>query len=72
MTLVREVKDSSTIKNYTYDTAESVLSVEFKNGGVYRYLDVPKSIVDELDIAESKGKYHAEFIRGEFEYEKLV
>ena len=40
-----------------------VLFVQFRNGSVYRYEGVPKSVYDSLLQASSKGKYFLRNIR---------
>ena len=37
----RVAVDSSSIASVGYDSKAYVLEIEFRNGGVYRYLDVP-------------------------------
>jgi|WetSurSiteA1Bulk_404760.scaffolds.fasta_scaffold00048_25 uncharacterized protein len=44
-----------------------VLEVEFKNGGVYQYIDVPEDTFNELVSSKSKGKYLDAYIKGEFD-----
>jgi hypothetical protein len=59
MTLIPCV--SSQLTAYGYDAATSVLAIQFKSSGsVYHYFDVPQSVFDGLNAAESKGSY---FIR---------
>jgi len=41
----------------TCNYLSGILEIEFKGSGIYRYLDVPKEIYDNLLKAESKGKY---------------
>lgn len=40
-----------------YDDVASVLEVEFRNGGIYQYLDVPRMHFDALLGAGSAGEY---------------
>jgi len=53
----RERLDSSSLASVGYDPSRQVLEVEFRNGGVYQYLDVPGEEYDELCEADSKGRY---------------
>jgi hypothetical protein len=53
----RQRLDSSSVASVGYDAASRVLEVEFHNGGVYQYLDVPGEEYAELREAESKGRY---------------
>lgn len=45
------------------------LFLEFKNGKVYRYLDVPQQVFDELLSTESAGRFFHSNIRESFAYE---
>lgn len=62
---------SSTISGYIYFKTERTLLIAFNNGSVYEYSDVPKEIYDGLCQADSKGKYHAIFIKYQFKYKKI-
>lgn len=48
---------SSNISSIGYDENQSILQVEFNNGSIYNYYNVPKTIYSELINAESHGKY---------------
>lgn len=45
------------------------LYLEFNKGKVYRYLDVPATVFEELLAAESAGRYFHTAIRERFAYE---
>lgn len=64
--MLREVVDSSSLKSIGYDRRSQTLEVEFSNGGVYRYDDVPLGLWTELRHAPSKGKFFQEKIRDQF------
>ena len=53
----RERLDSSSLASAGYDPAAHVLEVEFRNGGVYQYLEVPDVEYEEFMTAPSKGRY---------------
>jgi hypothetical protein len=57
---------SSAIASLGYDPKREMLEVEFRSGNVYRYLDVPEEIFQDLLQAKSKGRYFGENIRGRF------
>jgi hypothetical protein len=68
----RQPVDSRLIRSVGYDLIASILELELvESGRVYRYFDVPNSIVDELLTAESKGAYFNEHIRDMYAYEEL-
>jgi hypothetical protein len=62
--------NSSSIASVAYSTDAS-LDVEFRSGAVYRYFAVPRSILDSLLAAESKGAFLNKFIRDRFPYVRV-
>jgi hypothetical protein len=60
--------DSSNIARFAYDEANNVLKVEFKNGGIYDYFDVPQPVFNGMRNAPSKGQYLAQQIKGYYRY----
>lgn len=62
---------SSNIASIGYDEDTNTLEIEFHNGGVYQYFDVPFQVYDGLIEAGSKGQYLAEFIKGYYRYVKV-
>ncbi len=60
---------SSNIKAVGYK--EGNLYIEFTSG-VYVYTNVDKHIYEELLAAESKGKYVAANIRGNYSYRRVL
>ena len=54
--------DSSMIYAFGYDEQQQVLEVVFKRTGVYRYLNVPKEVYQQLLDADSKGSYMRDLI----------
>lgn len=70
---------SSNIKSYAKGYVETVansgkyihqLYIEFLNGSVYRY-DTTLETINLFELADSKGKFHNEYIKGKFEYTKI-
>jgi KTSC domain-containing protein len=55
---------STELASIGYEEANSVLEVEFRKGGVYRYFEVPVEVFKELMAAPSKGSYFNRVIRG--------
>jgi len=68
----REKVESSSLDSVGYDPRSETLEVEFKNGGVYRYLEVPEDEWRSLRTAESKGSYLNTHIKPTYRYRKLV
>jgi len=64
---------SSNIDSVGYDEKVKELYVRFKGGlGVYKYLLVPKELVETFMLAESKGKFFNSLIKNRFVWEKVV
>ena len=69
--LDRTPVESSSLASVGYEAGARMLELEFKNGGIYRYRDVPREIFEGLMAATSKGHYFLERIRGKFDYERV-
>ena len=59
----REPVQSSAIAKVGYSKRRHVLEIEFVNGAVYRYLDVPGTVYRDLMSAESKARFYDSNIR---------
>ncbi len=57
---------SSSMSRVSYHFGKSVLQVEFHDGSVYRYFDVPIHAYRELLQADSKGTHFNHHIRNAF------
>jgi len=62
---------SSNLASVGYDSAGYVLEVEFSDGDVYQYLDVPETVFQELVSAPSPGRYLNEQIKNNYRYLRL-
>lgn len=63
--------DSSNVAAVGYHADSETLEVEFKNGTVYQYFDVPERTYEALRDASSVGGYLAANIKGAFRYSKV-
>jgi hypothetical protein len=63
---------SSSIASAGYSAEMSTLEVEYRNGSLYQYFAVPKSVFDSLLAAESKGAFVSERIRRHYPYRKVA
>ena len=59
----RQEVQSSAIAKIGYSKRRHVLEIEFGNGAVYRYFDVPLSVYDDLMSAESKARFYDSSIK---------
>jgi len=62
---------SSNISAIGYDADAQVLEVEFTNGSVYSYSDVPSGEYEGFINADSKGKYLHANIKDRYPFSKL-
>ena len=62
----RTIVSSSNIDSIGYDENSKVLEIEFKNGGVYQYANVPKEIFAALMKASSHGGFFHAKIKDRF------
>ena len=63
---------SSNIASVGYDSDNMVLEIEFHNGGIYQYFNVPESKYKGLMKADSHGKYFdAHIKKAGYRYKKI-
>ena len=62
----REAIASSAITAVGYSKRLHALEIEFRNGAIYRYLNVPPSVHGALIAAPSKARFYDENIRGKY------
>ena len=62
---------SSDIASIGYDAQSNVLEVEFLNGAVYQYYQVPQAVYEGLMNANSHGGYLAAHVKGVYQYRRV-
>jgi len=62
----RQAVQSTAIAKVGYSKRRHILEIEFVNGAVYRYLDVPTSVYHDLMSADSKARFYDFNIKGHF------
>ena len=67
----RESVDSSNISSIGYDEEQQLLEIEFLNGAIYQYTDVPLDVYNNLMNASSHGSYLAHNIKGTYQYNQI-
>lgn len=67
----RKPVTSSNIASIGYDSASQTLEIQFKNGGIYQYFDVPEQVYNGIMRASSHGEYLAQYIKGHYRYSKV-
>lgn len=65
---------SSNLEAVGYNNPDKSLDVLFRNGGEYRYFDVPKSLFQRIQHVKSPGKFFHKHIKKDnpYRYEKLI
>jgi KTSC domain len=59
----REAVQSRAIAKVGYSKRRHILEIEFVNGAIYRYFDIPFSVHHELMSADSKARFYDSHIR---------
>lgn len=62
--------NSSNIVESRYDIEKKIMQVEFKNGSIYEYYDIPHAIYTRFRLSESQGKFLHSTIAKSFKYKK--
>ena len=62
----RQPVQSTAIAKVGYSKRRHILEIEFVNGAVYRYLDVPRAVYRDLMSAESKARFYDLNIKGHY------
>jgi DNA helicase HerA-like ATPase len=70
-TMDREPVSSSNVVSVGYDPKTLTLEVEFLDGALYQYFDVPEIEADGLVGADSVGKYLNDNIKGRYRYARV-
>jgi hypothetical protein len=69
-TIVRIPVESQSIASVGYHRRAKILEIEFRNGGIYQYSDVPIATYKKFLRAESKGQFFQREIRGRYAYRR--
>jgi hypothetical protein len=64
--IVREPVESSALAAVGYSKRLRALEIEFRDGLIYRYLEVPRLTYRELVTAKSKARYYNHKVRGKY------
>jgi KTSC domain len=69
--IARVPLDSSSLASVGYEADASILEVEFTDGSLYQYVDVPAELFDEIVSSDSPGTTFNETVQGRFAYVRL-
>jgi uncharacterized protein len=67
----RTLVSSSTVESIGYDSTAETLEVDFINGTVYQYYNVPEPIYEQFMQANSKGEFLNNNIRNAYPYSRV-
>ena len=62
---------SSNVRSIGYNSREQTLEVEFSNGSIYQYYNVPDSLHNEIMKAPSKGRFLNIYIKNRYPYSRV-
>jgi hypothetical protein len=68
----RKPVSSSAMRSAGYDAAARALEIEFPDGDVYRYFEVPPQTWAEFEDAPSKGLFFSGEIRDRFDFARVA
>ena len=63
---------SSTLAAVAYSCQGSLLDLEFCDGSLYRFFEVPEDCFQQFMASDSKGRYFNNNIRNRFRYQQLA
>ena len=69
--MIRQPVNSTNLRSVGYDPGPGTLEIEFTNGSVYQYLDIPATVHQGLVTASSHRDYFARQIRDRYPYRKI-
>ncbi|EPQ7004144.1 KTSC domain-containing protein [Pseudomonas aeruginosa] len=62
---------SSNIASVGHDASSQTLEVEFLNGSIYEYYDVPEHVYQELISASTVGGYFAQRVKNVYGFSRI-
>lgn len=69
--LIKVEISSTNLKGAEFNTEENKLLVEFNNGSIYEYENVPWEIFTKFRLSESQGSYFSKNISRTYKYKKI-
>jgi hypothetical protein len=70
--MIRQPVQSRNLKSVGYDEKLKILEIEFHEGRIYQYSNVPEDIYSNLMNALSKGTFHHRFIKNNYSYRRIA
>ena len=69
--ITRNIVQSSNIVSIGYDEQSQTLEVEFKDGAIYQYYNVPQPLYSELMNSSSVGKFLNQYIKNSYPFARV-
>jgi hypothetical protein len=63
---------SRILRSAGYDASAKILEIEFQNGLVYQFLNVPLKVSTDLMRSDEIGKYFTDKVRSRFQTKPVV
>ena len=70
--LERQPVKSRILRSVGYDASTKILEIEFQNGQIYQFFDVPPKVYADLMHSGEIGKYFTEKVRTRFRTKQVV
>jgi hypothetical protein len=70
--VIRKPVVSTNVESVGYDESSRTLEIEFHDGSIYQYFDVPRNVFQELMTAASIGAYVNRELKGRFNYRQVA
>ena len=69
--MIRDHVASSNIASIGYDPSSETLEIEFTNGAIYQYFNMPSGLHEQLMAAPSKGQFLNLYVRNAYPYSRV-
>ena len=63
--------NSSNVASVGYEAESSTLEVEFTNGNLYQYFDVPAAVFESVMASPSIGTALNQAVKGQYRYARI-
>lgn len=62
---------STVVKSIAYNKIRKILTIVFRSGRIYDYLEVPEQIYHDMKSAYSKGRFFNLFIKEKYRFTRV-
>jgi len=68
----RQPVKSRILRSVGYNDSAKILEIEFQNGQIYQFSDVPPKVFADLMHSDEIGKYFSEKVRPKFQSKQIA